>query len=71
MKTKLIRDVPVGALLVVLSIWCIALVQYLADWPDVFSTIGIIVFAVIGQRLLFVGIDVISGVYIEDKNDKE
>jgi hypothetical protein len=69
MKTKLIRDVPIGALLIVLSLWCISIVQYLSNWPDFLTLLGIVVASVLGQRLLLVGIDVIVGIQIEDKND--
>jgi hypothetical protein len=69
MKTKLIRDVPIGALLIVLSLWCISIVQYLANWPDTLTLFGIIVASVLGNRLLLVGLDVIMGIRVEDKND--
>jgi 4-hydroxybenzoate polyprenyltransferase len=69
MKTKLIRDVPIGALLIVLSLWCISIVQYLSNWPEFLTLLGIVVASVLGQRLLLVGIDVIVGIQIEDKND--
>jgi hypothetical protein len=69
MKTKLIRDVPIGALLIVLSLWCVSIVHYLANWPDILTLTGIIVASVLGQRLLLVGIDVIMGIKVEDKND--
>jgi len=69
MKTKLIRDVPIGALLIVLSLWCVSIVQYLSNWPDFLTLLGIVVASVLGQRLLLVGIDVIVGIQIEDKND--
>ena len=69
MKTKLIRDVPIGALLIVLSLWCVSIVQYLSNGPEFLTLLGIVVASVLGQRLLLVGIDVIVGIQIEDKND--
>ena len=66
MKTKLIRDIPIGVLLVVLALWCISIVQYLAGWPDFINLIGIVFLSMLGLRLLWVGYDVISGIQVED-----
>ena len=71
MKTKIIRDVPIGVLLCVLFLWCVALVQYLSGWPNFLTLIGIFFLSVIGHKLLLVGFDVIVGIQVEDKNDKK
>jgi hypothetical protein len=71
MKTKLIRDVPIGVLLIVVALWCISAVQYLSGWPNFLTLLGIIVSSVIAQRLIWVGLDVILGIEIVDKNGKE
>ena len=71
MKHKLVRDIPIGALLIVLSLWCIMIVQHLSGYPGFLTLLGIVVASVSGQRLLLVGIDVIVGIQIEDKNDQK
>ena len=71
MKTKLIRDVPIGVLLIVIAIWFIAAVQYLSGWPSFLTLLGIIASSVIAQRLIWVGLDVIVGIEIADKNGQE
>jgi hypothetical protein len=69
MKTKLVRDIPIGVLLIVLSLWCVATIQYLSGWPNIIPLLGILFLANFGYRLLSVGLDVIIGVQIADKND--
>lgn len=69
MKTKFVRDIPIGILLNVVAVWCIALVQYLAGWPNFLPLIGIVFLSVVAQRLIWVGLDVIIGIRIEDKNE--
>ena len=71
MKTVLVRDVPIGVLLIVVAIWCIAAVQYLSGWPNLLTLLGILFSSVIAQRLIWVGLDVIVGIEIADKNGKE
>lgn len=71
MKTKIVRDVPIGVLLIVLSMWCLALVQYLAGWPNFIHLIGIVVLSGLVWRFVNVGLDVIVGIEIADKNGKE
>lgn len=71
MKTKLVRDIPIGVLLIVLSIWCVTLVQYLADWPNFLHLVGIVILSGLAWRLINVGLDVIVGIEIADKNGKE
>lgn len=71
MKTKLVKDIPVGVLLIVLSVWCITLVQYLAGWPNFINLLGICFLSVFAWKLSLVGLDVIVGIEIADKNGKE
>lgn len=71
MKTKLVRDVPIGVLLIVIALWFVAAVQYLSGWPNFLTLMGIMLSAILAQRLIFVGLDVILGIEIVSKNDKE
>ena len=71
MKTKLARDIPIGVLLIVLALWCISIVQYLAGWPDFTNLIGIVLLSMLGLRLLSIGYDVISGIQVEDTDAKK
>lgn len=71
MKTKIIRDVPIGVLLIVLSLFFIYFVQYLSGFPQVLPLIGILLSSTAAHRLMSVGIDVITGIQIEDKNDQK
>lgn len=71
MKTKLVRDIPIGVLLIVISLWFVAAVQYLSGWPSFLTLAGIMISSVLAQRLIYVGLDVILGIEIVDKNDKE
>ena len=71
MKTQLVRDVPIGILLIVVALWCIAAVQYLSGWPNPLTLLGIVISSVVAQRLILVGIDVIVGIEMRIKNDIE
>jgi hypothetical protein len=71
MKTKLVRDIPIGVLLIILSLYCVVFVQYLSGFPNVLPLIGIVFSSIIAHRLMLVGIDVIVGIEIADKNDKK
>ena len=69
MKNKIIRDVPIGILLIVIALWFVAAVQYLSGYPSVLPLIGIVFASVAAYRLMNVGLDVIVGIQIADKND--
>ena len=71
MKTVFVRDVPIGVLLIVISLWCVFTVQYLSSVPGFFKLLGIIILSNLAYRLLSVGVDVIVGIQIADKNDKK
>lgn len=71
MKMKLVRDVPIGVLLIVIALWFVATVQYLSGWPNFLSLIGIIGCSIMAYKLISVGMDVIVGIQIADKNDKK
>lgn len=69
MKTKLVRDVPIGILLIVIALWFVAAVQYLSGYPHTLPLLGIIAASILAYKLMMVGIDVIVGIQIADKND--
>ena len=71
MKTQLVRDVPIGILLVVLSLCSQTFVQYLAGWPSFWHLVGIMLAAGISWRLMLVGVDLVMGIEMRIKNDKE
>ena len=69
MKTKLIRDVPIGVLLIVLGLFCVYFVQYLAGFPALLPLLGILFSSIAANRLVNVGLDVIVGIEVTNKND--
>ncbi len=69
MKTKLIRDVPIGVLLIVLGLFCVYFVQYLAGFPTLLPLLGILFSSIAANRLVNVGLDVIVGIEVTNKND--
>lgn len=71
MKTKLVRNIPIGVLLLVLAVWCSAIVSYLAGHPDSFTLTAIMILGALGWKLISVALDIIIGIEIADKNDKE
>lgn len=71
MKTKLVRDVPIGVLLIVLSVWCSAIVSYLAGQPTTLTLFAIMALGALSWKLVGLGFDIIIGIQIVDKNDKE
>lgn len=66
MKTKLVKDIPIGVFMIVLSLWCVFAVQTLAGWPELPNLIGILLMSVLGWKLILVGMDVIIGIEIKD-----
>ena len=71
MKTQIVKDVPIGVLLIVLYFWCITLVNYLVDWPGFWKLAGIYFLCIMAHKFLNVGFDVIKGIEIAAKNDKK
>jgi hypothetical protein len=71
MKTKIVKDVPIGVLLLVLSLYATTGIMYFAGWPSALHTIAIFVCSIMAYKLTHVGLDLISGIEIADKNDKE
>ena len=67
MQTKLIRDVPIGVLLIVLGFFCVYFVQYLAGFPTLLPLLGILFSSIAANRLVNVGLDVIVGIEVSDK----
>lgn len=71
MKTKIVRDVPIGVLLVVLGLFCVYFVQYLSGFPTLLPLLGILLSSIAAHKLINVGIDVIVGIQVADKNDQK
>ena len=69
MKTTLVRDIPVGVLLIVISLYCVWAVQYLSGFPNVLPLMGILFASIAAYKLMIVGIDVIVGVEMKVKDD--
>lgn len=64
-----IKDVPVGVLLIVLSLFCVYGVMYLSGFPSLLHLIGIVLLSIICSRLVNVGADLISGIEVNVKKD--
>jgi uncharacterized membrane-anchored protein len=71
MKTQIVRDIPIGVLFFVIYLWCYNIVQYLAGWPGFWKGMGVFLISVIGWRFLNIAFDVIKGIPIASKDDKE
>jgi hypothetical protein len=69
LKTKIVKDVPVGVLLIVISMFGAYGVTVLANHPPTLHIIAIFALCFITNRLVVVGMDLIQGIEIKDKND--
>lgn len=66
MKTKIVKDIPIGILLLVLSFYCLYGVMYFAGFPTTAYLIGIVFMAHLGIKLVIVGFDLIFGIEMKD-----
>lgn len=71
MKTKIVRDVPIGVLLIVISMFAAYAVTALANFPPTLHVIAIFALCYITNKLVVVGMDLIQGIEVENKNDKK
>lgn len=71
MKTKIVRDVPIGVLLIVISMFAAYAVTALANFPPTLNVIAIFALCYVTNKLVVVGMDLIQGIEIKDTNDKE
>lgn len=61
MKETYIRDIPVGVLLIVLAQFPFFGAQWLARFPHWWEFAGIVVFVLIADRLIRLGVNLIVG----------
>ena len=66
MKTKLIKDIPIGVLLIVLSLYCVVGVSYLTSIPSVGIVLIIMLLSVLSFKFILVGFDLLFGIEIKD-----
>jgi hypothetical protein len=71
LKTQFVKDIPIGTLLIVISLFCIYATSKLANNPPFLSLVGIFFLCFITNKLIAVGIDLIAGLEIPVKNDQE
>lgn len=74
MKTEIVRDIPVGVLLVVIAQFFFYGVLYFSKFPSIMEFLGIILCVMFADRLTRVGIRAIFGMEVEveeESNDKE
>ncbi len=69
MKTKIVKDIPVGVLLIVISLYTAYGVTALSNYPPTLDVIAIFALCYITIKLVKVGIDLIQGIEIKDQND--
>lgn len=71
MKTKIVKDIPIGILMIVVSMFSCYGVMVLASNPPTLNLIAIFVLCYVTNKLISVGMDLIQGIKIADKNDKK
>lgn len=72
MKTEIVRDIPLGVLLVVLAQFFFYGVLYFSKFPSILEFLGIVLFVLCADRLTRVGIRAIFGMEVEvEDDDKE
>lgn len=71
MNKIIVKDIPVGVLLIVLSFFCIYGIMYFTGFPPLLQLIAIVLLSIASLRLIKVGMDLISGIEVNVKNDKE
>lgn len=70
MKTEIVRDIPLGILLVVIAQFFFYGVLYFSKFPSILEFLGIVFFVLCADRLTRVGIRAIFGMEVE-VDDKE
>lgn len=70
MKTKTVKDIPVGVLFIVMSLFSAYGVTVLANHPPTFHVIAIFVLCYVTKLLVTVGMDLIQGIEIKDKKNE-
>lgn len=67
MKTKMVKDVPIGVLLIVFASYFVYGVFYLTNLTSVLTVLTVILFSVLSWNLMLVGIDLLFGMEVKDK----
>lgn len=65
MKKILIKDLPVGVLLIVVSLFILFPAYYLAGRPAVLEWVGILLSVLGGYKVFTIGLSLIKGVEID------
>jgi hypothetical protein len=60
-KTKFIKDIPVGVLIIVLSQFVFYGVVYLTNFPSIFELFAIVMFVLIASDMVSFGLKLIKG----------
>jgi len=67
-KTRFIKDIPVGVLIIVLAQFVFYLAIYLAHFPNFWEMLGIVAFTIISTDMIHFGIKLIKG-YTYDSDE--
>lgn len=70
MSKIIIKDIPVGVLLIVLSFFCIYGIMYYTGFPPLLQLIAIVLLSIASLRLIKVGMDLIFGIEVNVKKDE-
>jgi len=66
MKTTKVKDIPIGILLIVISLYCALGVSYLTNIASVTIIFLIMLLSMLCMKLIIVGIDLLIGIEIKD-----
>jgi uncharacterized membrane protein YoaK (UPF0700 family) len=69
LKTKIVKDIPIGVLLIVIAMFAAYAVTVLSNFPPTLNLIAIFGLCYVTNKLVSVGMDLIQGIEIKDKND--
>lgn len=66
MKTKIIKDVPIGVLLIVLAFWCVVGIFYLTSLTSTLTVLLVILLSILCHKFTMFGFDLMFGIEIKD-----
>ena len=66
MKQKIIKDVPIGVLLIVLSSWCVVGIFYLTNLTSAVTVLLVILLSIFCHKFMIVGFDLLFGMKVKD-----
>lgn len=67
MKTQIVKDIPIGVLLLVLSAYCFYGVSHLSGHPSTLYLFLILLLIHLAFKLIIVGYDLIFGIELKEK----